>query len=116
MNKSVTPGTPLAKVLANAHMKRVSKSGTGYSACCPAHDDHNPSLSISEGSDERVLLHCHAGCTLKEILAAMGLEEVDLFQTPDKRTSRTNGAHHAGSARKVAAITAYPYKNATGEL
>ena len=31
-------------------------------ARCPAHDDREPSLSIRDGGDGRVLVHCHAGC------------------------------------------------------
>lgn len=39
-------------------LDRVKKSGKGYQACCPAHDDNGPSLSLREGDDGRVLLHC----------------------------------------------------------
>jgi len=52
--------------------------GAGYRAHCPAHDDRNPSLSVSEGSDGRVVLHCHAGCPVERVLAAAGLEWSDL--------------------------------------
>ena len=34
----------------------VQESGSGWSARCPAHDDYNPSLSVAEGDDGRVLL------------------------------------------------------------
>ena len=44
----------------------------GYIAHCPAHHDRCPSLSIREGEDGRLLLHCFAGCTWKSILAAIG--------------------------------------------
>ena len=47
--------------------KRPRKAGDGWSACCPAHDDRNPSLSISAGSDGRALLKCHAGCTVDAV-------------------------------------------------
>lgn len=46
-------------------------SGSGWSARCPAHEDHNPSLSIRDGSDERVLVHCHAGCEQRSVIAAL---------------------------------------------
>jgi putative DNA primase/helicase len=48
-------------------------------AQCPAHDDRNPSLSITEQADGKVLLHCHAGCEIDDVLAAIGLEKRDLF-------------------------------------
>jgi hypothetical protein len=55
------------------------RSGKGWQAKCPAHSDHKPSLSIKEGSDGRVLLHCHAGCSIDDVLRASGLERRDLF-------------------------------------
>lgn len=53
--------------------------GTGWRACCPAHGDTNPSLSISEGADGRVLMHCFAGCSIEDVVYALGLEMRDLF-------------------------------------
>lgn len=53
--------------------------GDTYVAQCPAHDDHNPSLVVSRGTDGRVLVHCHAGCTYEEILNTLGLESKDLM-------------------------------------
>lgn len=49
------------------------KSGAGYLARCPAHADTNPSLSISESRDGKLLLHCHAGCDFETVIAAAGL-------------------------------------------
>ena len=54
-------------------------SGTGYSACCPAHEDRSPSLSFSEAEDGKVLIQCHAGCSLKAVLASIELTQSDLF-------------------------------------
>lgn len=48
-------------------------------ACCPAHDDKSPSLSIRETADGRVLVHCFAGCAVHEIVSAVGLDTSDLF-------------------------------------
>jgi hypothetical protein len=50
-----------------------------YQARCPAHADKGPSLSIREMDDGRVLVHCFAGCTVYEIVQAVGLELSDLF-------------------------------------
>jgi CHC2 zinc finger len=60
-------------------LTKVKKSGKGYTACCPAHPDKGPSLSVGEGDDGRVLLHCFAGCSTATVLAALGLTMVDLF-------------------------------------
>lgn len=57
----------------------VKKSGAGFMACCPAHDDRSPSLSVKEGDDGRVLLHCFAGCTFYEVIESLGLSPSDLF-------------------------------------
>ncbi len=40
-------------------------------ARCPAHDDRDPSLSIREGSDGRVLVKCFAGCGQNQVIAAL---------------------------------------------
>jgi hypothetical protein len=49
-----------------------------YRALCPAHDDVNPSLSITV-TDDRLLIHCHAGCTYEQVVVALGLSSRDLF-------------------------------------
>jgi hypothetical protein len=51
----------------------------GRTWLCPAHDDRNASLSVSEGDDGRVLVKCFAGCKPEEIVGALGLEMRDLF-------------------------------------
>lgn len=38
---------------------------------CPAHDDTNPSLSVSTGRTGRLLLHCFSGCTFGDVVAAL---------------------------------------------
>jgi DNA-binding transcriptional ArsR family regulator len=39
-------------------------------AHCPAHDDRNPSLSVTE-RDGRILVHCHAGCPSERVIDAL---------------------------------------------
>ena len=55
----------IADALAKALHGR--KCGSGWIARCLAHDDHHPSLSISDGQDGRVLVHCHAGCSQESV-------------------------------------------------
>jgi hypothetical protein len=64
-----------------AHFPTAKPNGTGWTVRCPAHDDQHASLSIGEGDDGRVLLHCHAGCSLDAILAAIGLTRADIGPT-----------------------------------
>lgn len=68
----------------------VRRTSRGWVARCPAHDDRSPSLSIAEG-DRGLLMKCWAGCTVKEICAALGVNESDLFfdgpRSPRQRAS-----------------------------
>jgi AAA domain len=64
--------------------------GSKMMAKCPAHDDKNPSLSIDEGSEGKILLKCWGGCKLEEVLRASQLQIGDLFQNP--REPSDNGA------------------------
>jgi hypothetical protein len=47
------------------------KTGATWMAPCPAHDDHEPSLSVRDGRDGRVLVRCHAGCSQQEVIEAL---------------------------------------------
>jgi len=56
------------------------KVGSTWMAHCPAHDDREPSLSVSAGDEGKVLVHCHAGCNQRWVIAALrmrGLWEDD---------------------------------------
>jgi CHC2 zinc finger len=63
-----------------SRLQKVRRTGKGtWTACCPAHQDKSPSLSIRETDDGRVLLHCFSGCDVESILEAVGLTFDDLF-------------------------------------
>lgn len=64
----------------------VRRSGNGWIAPCPAHDDKRPSLSISLGNDQRILIFCFTGCSTAEICEALNIGVSDLF--PSKSRSR----------------------------
>jgi hypothetical protein len=74
---------PIDDVLARLGNPR--RSGKGWTGRCPAHDDHSPSLSISVGRGGNVLVFCHAGCSVEEIVNALGLTLTDLFPNVDHR-------------------------------
>lgn len=40
-------------------------------ACCPAHGDRKPSLSLADGTDGRLLLSCKTGCAFTDVLNAL---------------------------------------------
>jgi transposase-like protein len=46
-------------------------SGAGYQCRCPVHDDREPSLSVTDGHDGKLLVHCFAGCPADAVLAAL---------------------------------------------
>ena len=58
--------------------QNVIGSSGKWMALCPAHKDRSPSLAINE-TDDRLLLHCFAGCETKYVAAAVGLDMSDLF-------------------------------------
>jgi len=49
------------------YLQRVQRRPDGsYMACCPAHDDSNPSLSLRE-ENGTLLWHCFAGCSQEAV-------------------------------------------------
>ena len=46
------------------------RNGDSWLTRCPAHDDGTPSLSLRE-RDGRLLVHCHAGCSQGDVIAAL---------------------------------------------
>ena len=76
-----------------SHLDKVKRTGPGRCvAQCPAHVDKSPSLTIRETDDGRVLVHCFAGCSVHEIVHAVGLELSDLFPR--------NPIHHCKPERR----------------
>jgi len=89
--------TPVELVLSKCPDAR--RKGSGWVARCPAHEDHHPSLSISEGDDGRALLICRAGCQTENIVKAMGITVADLFPTrPRARRSKRHDARPGPTA------------------
>lgn len=70
-------------------------------ALCPAHEDKRQSLSITSAEDGRILIHCHAGCELDDVLASAELTKQDLFPA---KTRAPDGE------------TVYPYVDEKGDL
>ena len=72
---------PVERILSVLDKVR-NRGDSSWMACCPAHNDKSPSLSIKETKDGDVLLHCFAGCGVDDVVAALGLEMSDLFSKP----------------------------------
>lgn len=86
----------LDRIAAALEAKRV---GSHFMARCPAHDDRNPSLSLTE-KNGRVLVKCFAGCEQRAVIAA--LKHRGLWDSEPKQ------------ARRMAAT--YDYTDERGEL
>lgn len=85
-----------------AMLRGVQKSGDGYSAKCPAHDDRTASLSVTE-KNGKLLVKCHAGCATPAVCSALGITTSYLF----------NGAPRTSRPKIVAT---YDYRDATGKV
>lgn len=72
----------LDKFLLKFDQVRPLKNGE-YQARCPAHEDKTASLSIKE-SNEKIVMHCHAGCTVESICFKLGVSVKDLFAGKEK--------------------------------
>jgi hypothetical protein len=74
----------MANLLERLNKARVVGEGR-YLACCPAHDDKSPSLSVRQLECGRTLIHCFAGCHASDVMAAIGMSLADLY--PDRQAS-----------------------------
>jgi 5S rRNA maturation endonuclease (ribonuclease M5) len=82
------------------------KSGDGWKARCPAHDDANPSLSVSEGVNGKVLFNCKAGCTQEAVID--GLRRANLWcnrgNGSQPRARKPNGADRNALGERIASF------------
>jgi len=63
-----------------SRLEGVRQTGPGrWIARCPAHDDGRASLSIREMEAGRILVHDFAGCSVQEVVTAVGLDMAALF-------------------------------------
>lgn len=87
----------------------VKKTGSKtYKSQCPAHEDNNPSLGITENSDGKISIKCFAGCEGSDILKKLGLDFEILY--PDSG----DGSSSASKNRRI--VATYPYTDENGEL
>jgi putative DNA primase/helicase len=78
-----------------------SPSGNGWMACCPAHDDNSPSLSISEANNGKVLVNCLSGCNQDAVIAALRAKGLWSKRTRHRKTPTAHvGAENLDTASK----------------
>ena len=87
-------------------LEKPKKQGKGWQACCPAHEDNNPSLSINDGDNGKPVVHCHAGCTQKSVIDTL----IDAGKWPERNP---NGASYTPQKSRK---TVYSYFKANGDL
>jgi hypothetical protein len=81
-----------AEVVAKALGGR--KAGGGWIACCPAHQDRKPSLSITEVKGGKVLVRCHAGCEQEQVISILRSRGLWTLNSPRSHpTQRPNVRH-----------------------
>lgn len=86
------------------------RTGSTWTAHCPAHDDRTPSLSFRPGAGgAQVVATCHAGCRWAEVLEALSL-------SPDDRTTilGTGPRRTRVQQRRNDATAAWEYRDEAG--
>lgn len=68
-------------------LQKVRKTGPrNWIACCPAHDDKHPSMTVGVGDNGGILVYCFALCSIDEIARAVGLTVSDMMpERPEGR-------------------------------
>ena len=78
-------------------LKRLTFMGNGkFKACCPAHEDRNPSLYIAKG-DKAWMFKCWSGCSIQAICEAMDIKISDLWfdnSKPPKQNIKDTDEYH----------------------
>lgn len=63
-----------------SRLNKVKRSSSNsWVACCPAHEDRTPSLTIRDAGDGRILIHCFGGCATEDVLGAVGMTWEDVM-------------------------------------
>ena len=94
------------------HFKIKKKYGNKAQVFCPCHDDKNASLTITMGR-KCVLIYCHAGCQMEDILRTVGLKKSDLFYEERPHSSSWQRYIEGREKRKIEAI--YDYVSINGD-
>ncbi len=86
-------------------LERVQRSGQGWRADCPTGHRARGTLSLAQGGDGRLLLHCFAGCCASDVLAALGLSMADI-QPARLRDDSPEGRRIARERFRLASVIA----------
>jgi hypothetical protein len=92
------------------------KAGGCWMARCPAHDDREPSLSITDSQPGKVLVRCHAGCDQEHVIAALKSRGLWMENSPHRFTGSApavvadDQSDRDNAKRTEAALVLWPRK------
>lgn len=89
-------------------LERVKPHGSYHMARCPGHEDNRESLSVSLGNNGGIVLKCHAGCGVRDIVQKLGLTLSDLFPPKEKPEPTPT--------QKKTLLASYDYTDENGKL
>jgi putative DNA primase/helicase len=78
----------------------AKRSGNGWITNCPAHEDNHASLSITDDTNGKILLKCHAGCSQGDVIGEL----------------KRKGLWARNENNKQFEVATYDYINEDGEL
>lgn len=92
----------VAKLLDRLDRPRQTRPGSWAAGCPCCESRRGRPISVRELEDGRALLHAFCGCSTEAVLAALGLQLTDLFDTP--LTQRAAPSAQRVSARDLLAV------------
>jgi len=92
-----------------ARLPSHRKSGGGFIARCPAHDDRHASLSVAAGGTVPVVLSCKAGCDFESVSSALGFAKGELTRDSDSDSK-------SKASRPRRHVATYTYRNQDGSV
>ena len=106
-------GAAVERILAALRQagSKIERSGAGYKAQCPVHDDEHPSLGITQGAKGARVRCWSQQCPQDQVLDALGLARDDLLDQPGD-----DGQPGAEWTPKGPAVEVYDYTDEGGNL
>ena len=86
---------------------KEQRNAEGWLTCCPVHGDKCPSLTVTDKKGGGVIVHCHAGCSFKDVLDRFRADRLLPAWEPEKKSSPKPAASEKES---------FCWKQATREL
>lgn len=74
-----------------SRLERVFGYSPRWRAVCPSCGGKRQKLSIAEGADGRILVRCFGGCSVEQIVGALGLDLGNLFPERSPKSPHDRG-------------------------